>query len=146
MGREREAARLSLIDRESLAQKLDLFAGAEFVAEVRAAFKVYGEVLSITKPAPEIPAAPSLADPLRALQAAIASYEIQWVAAVADDPQLTPLAMKALRPIDDLRSGQGEEAGEAGRERGNDGGYVSGLRAASPTARRAAPPPAPPAR
>jgi hypothetical protein len=99
--------RLKRIDAEGLAAEIDEIAGPEFLANVRAAHKQYGDALGITRRATEETEVPNLARPLRAVCEAIAHYAVQ-VVAMRDPDQDADGAMlrtirTALKPLDEYR-------------------------------------------
>ena len=87
--------------------------GANYVENLRAAHRAYGDVLGITAPADAAQEA-KLAEPLRALSDAIGNYSMQVIAwysnldATAEGYAANvELVKKALAPIDKLRDAQG---------------------------------------
>lgn len=87
--------------------------GANYVENLRAAHRAYGEVLGITAPVDAAQEA-KLAEPLRALSDAIGNYSMQVIAWYSNlDAKAegyaanVELVKKALAPIDKLRDAQG---------------------------------------
>jgi hypothetical protein len=110
--------RIERIDHEGLAAELDTIAGPEFLAEIRVAHIVYGEVLGITKPPPVPPDVGALLDPLRSVVAAIGDYLLQVVASVdREEPETIQEARAALLPIDRFREGVARRASGKGGKR-----------------------------
>jgi hypothetical protein len=98
---------LDRIDEENLAADIDKIAGPEFLAEVRRIHKLYGNAIGVTQSREKLPV-PSLVQPLRDVNAAIAVYSVQLLAVVMDeeaDKTLRAAARAALQPMDDYRAG-----------------------------------------
>lgn len=91
---------------------------APFVNNLRRAHAAYGVALGITAPVDEVQEA-KVAEPLRALQAAIANYSLQVIAwygnlrpSAPDYAAKVEAVKKALAPIDKFREGHVATAGE----------------------------------
>lgn len=107
---------LKRIDDEKLAADVDAVAGSAFLAEVRAAHGVYGEVLSITKAQAVPEDVVALLAPLRAVVRAIGDYAVQVVATVdREDPATIKAARNALLPLDRYREGAARRAARGGK-------------------------------
>jgi hypothetical protein len=110
--------RLAMIDAMELAPEIDELCGPEFLGEIRRTHTIYGEVLGITSPVDKALAA-KVGEPLRELQRVIGQYMRKLAVMAEDSEDSLALALRALAPIDDLRSGalrrstpQGEPAEE----------------------------------
>lgn len=114
--------RIDLIADEGLREDLDRLVGKEFVDELHAAHKIYGDALGITKPGETPAQAQSLLEPLRAVNRAIGAYALQVLAFAGLDPANVPLARRALEPIDKFRAAAAKRgaAGGTGDETGAD--------------------------
>lgn len=98
------ALRIDLIEEEGLHEDLERLVGKEFVDELHAAHKAYGDALGITK-AGEAPApVEALLEPLRVVSRAIGAYALQVLAFAGVDPANVPAARRALEPIDKFRA------------------------------------------
>lgn len=96
--------RLAKIDALELAPEIDDLCGPEFLAEIRRTHTAYGEVLGITSPA-EAALAAKVGEPLRELQRVVGQYMRKLAVMAEDNDDSLALALRALAPIDDLRSG-----------------------------------------
>ncbi|MCL2724257.1 MAG: hypothetical protein FWD69_07450 [Polyangiaceae bacterium] len=97
------AAIFQRIAEQGIASKIDHFAGAPFLAQVRARHAAYGAGLGITKAKPAAIAPESLAEPLRETRAALLTYAKLLVVAVENEDLAAKVAQGALAPIADLR-------------------------------------------
>jgi hypothetical protein len=119
------ARRIDLIKEEGLREDLDRLVGKEFIDELHAAHKAYGDALGITKAGEASVDAESLLEPLRGVGRAISAYALQVLAFAGLDPANVPAARRALEPIDKFRAAaakrnaaggataEGAEGGEA---------------------------------
>lgn len=104
---------LALIHDKKLESKLHSLVGEDFVNEVKAAHKNYGQALSITEARPTPADVAGVQEPLRDLQAAVSDYAMQVVAAANDSPAFVESARAALGPIDQLRAAAARSASPA---------------------------------
>jgi hypothetical protein len=100
------------IEEDGLAADINALAGPQYLAEVKAAHLVYGEVLGITKAkAPPAEMTPLL-EPLREVGRAIGDYMLQVLAtADRERPDTIKSARAALRPLDRHREDAARRAG-----------------------------------
>jgi len=98
------ARRIDLIKEEGLREDLERLVGKEFVDELHAAHKAYGDALGITKAGEASVAAEPLLEPLRAVNRAISAYALQVLAFGGLDPANIAAARRALEPIDKFRA------------------------------------------
>ncbi|MCL2778396.1 MAG: hypothetical protein FWD73_10360 [Polyangiaceae bacterium] len=84
-------------------EKIDRFAGAPFLAQVRACHVNYGVALGITKPKPEKVAIESIVEPLRETRGALMTYSRLLVAAVENEDLEAKAVQTALLPLAELR-------------------------------------------
>ena len=98
------ARRIDLIDARALAKDLHRLVGPRFLAALREIHAEYGEALGITKLVPEPEKAVAVAEPLRALCAAIRSHALQLVALATHLPEHHESIARALAPIDAIRN------------------------------------------
>jgi hypothetical protein len=97
---------LKRIKDDGLLADINVIAGPEFLAEVRDAHAVYGEVLGITKPkgSPADTSMAPLLEPLRRLADTISDYVFQVAASAdRDEPETVHTARAALAPMDRFR-------------------------------------------
>lgn len=100
--------RLKQVDGEGHAASLEALVGAPFLAEVRAAQQLYGEVLGLLAAPAEVVEAAAVREPLLALRRALRSYALQVVAAAdEDDATSASEVRKQLAPIDEARAPRG---------------------------------------
>ena len=113
------------IDEDGLADDINALAGPEFLAEVKAAHLVYGEVLGITKAMAPPAGGTTLGDPFRDVVRAIAEYTLQMVATV-DREELATIerALAALHPLDRCREAAARRAGGKSDKVEDDGAEV----------------------
>ncbi|WP_394843654.1 hypothetical protein LZC95_42225 [Pendulispora brunnea] len=96
---------LTTIAQQKFAHDLDALCGPEFLPNVKIAHDAYGKALGITHPIEAGTAAIAVADPLRALQNAIAAYARRTLGEVdEDEPHTVTTAQAALRPYEDFRN------------------------------------------
>jgi hypothetical protein len=95
--------RLTKIDQQKLGPALDELAGPDFLTVLRDAHAAYGEALGMTKALAAGSAPVSLAEPLREVTRAIASYTLK-LCAMADDDASIAAVRQALRPLDEYRA------------------------------------------
>lgn len=114
--------RIDLIADEGLREDLERLVGKEFVDELHAAHKAYGDGLGITKPGESSTPAQSLLEPLRTVNRAIAAYALQVLAFAGLDPANVPVARRALEPIDEFRAAAAKRGatGKTGDEAGGE--------------------------
>jgi hypothetical protein len=103
------AKRLKKIADDNLEDTLNDLAGEEFLAEIRRAHEVYGEVLGITKVAPAAQS-PVRAERLRELRRLMNRYVVRVLAQLDDDAESQAMVRQALQPIDDFRAAQARRA------------------------------------
>lgn len=96
---------LERIVEQKLQKDLDQLAGPEFLAEVKTAHALYGEVLGTTK-AKKVKNTVSLAEPLKQVRTEIADYALAVVVFGNAKPSQLAAARAALAPLDDLRAAQ----------------------------------------
>jgi len=100
------------IEEDGLAADINALAGPEFLAEVKAAHLVYGEVLGITQAKAPPAEMTGLLEPLRELGRAIGDYTLQVLAtADRERPDTIESALAALHPLDRHREGAARRAG-----------------------------------
>jgi hypothetical protein len=106
--------RLDLMAAEGVEGDLRELVGTVFVDELVAAHGEYGKALGITAPPEAPPPATRVAEPLRAMQAALRAYALQVVAYAATGERELEAARAALRPIDAFRASSGRRATRGG--------------------------------
>lgn len=99
--------------------------GPEFLAEVKAAHLLYGQVLGITR-AKALPAdMTALVEPLREVGRAIGDYALQVLAtADRERPDTIESARTALHPLDRCREGAARRAGSKSDKGESEGSEV----------------------
>ena len=111
------------IEEDGLTADINALAGPEFLAEVKAAHLVYGEVLGITKAKAPPAEMTVLVEPLREVGRAIGDYTLQVLAtADRERPDTIESARAALHPLDRHREGAARRAGGKGDKEGDDDG------------------------
>jgi hypothetical protein len=106
--------RLILIKADGLRAELSELIGAPYLPALDKAHAAYGSALGITDKKPAAPDAARVLEPLRVLQAAIASYARAVVGAVDEDDEASILAAREqLEPILRARRPRGAAASEA---------------------------------
>lgn len=113
---------LQRIEDEGLSEELEELAGAQFLADVRAAHAALGEALGIDAPQPS--SAPALSEVVSALAAAIADYARVLAGEVdSEDEKSVATFLRAMAPRDAhrlsrgrSRAGGAEEASEQDEE------------------------------
>lgn len=108
------ARRIDLIKEEGLREDLERLVGKEFVDELHAAHKAYGDALGITKAGEATVSAEPLLEPLRAVNRAISAYALQVLAFAGIDSANVPVARRALEPIDKFRAAAAKRSGVGG--------------------------------
>lgn len=108
------ARRIDLIKDEGLREDLDRLVGKEFVDELHAAHKAYGDGLGITKAVEASASTEPLLEPLRAVNRAISAYALQVLAFAGIDPANVPAARRALEPIDKFRAAAAKRGAAGG--------------------------------
>ena len=113
------------IEDDGLAADIDALAGPEFLAEVKAAHLVYGEVLGITRAKAHPAEMTALTEPLREVGRAIGDYTLQVLAtADRERPDTIEGARAALHPLDRYREGAARRAGGKSDKGESDGPEV----------------------
>jgi hypothetical protein len=114
------------IEEDGLAADINALAGPEYLAEVKAAHLVYGEVLGITKAKAPPAETTALSEPLRDVGRAISDYTLQVLAtADRERPDTIESARAALHPLDRYREGAARRAGGKSDKGEGDGSDVS---------------------
>ncbi len=108
--------RLAQIDENELADHLADIAGPEFLAEIRASHRAFGDLLGITKPSSKPAPPPPLTEPLRNLARALSNYGLQLAAWGNADEKARPAVRRALAPFDHFRNASSKRGGEDGND------------------------------
>jgi len=117
------ARRIDLLEEEGLREDLERLVGKEFVDELHAAHKAYGDALGITKAGEASVPAESLLEPLRVVNRAIGAYALQVLAFAGVDPGNVAAARRALEPIDKFRAAAAKRNAAGGAtDQGAEGG------------------------
>lgn len=107
--------RLDRIAKDKLEKELALFAGEEFVSELKHAHARYGAALGTTTKKEPAADPTRLVEPLRAATNAITFYTTQLAATVdPEEPETASAARISLAPVDELRQGRARRASRAG--------------------------------
>jgi hypothetical protein len=106
--------RLDVIEQEHLDESFDALGGGAFLDALKAAHKVYGDLLGLTKTtAPEAPAG-DVRQPLDAFHAALRTYVVAVTASAdEDDADSVEVAQKLLAPLAAWESAPQEAKAEA---------------------------------